>query len=128
MPTLDELAEQFKHQGEFCRSCANTRDADPHWLILAAIYESNSAICAALVGATEDVTSLDEQLDFHYFECPECGFSSVQRADFSGREDCPLCAGDSGHDVLMNRRVCRATDKAEGKDARALAAQKPGGG
>jgi hypothetical protein len=59
-----------------------------------------------------------EQPDFDYFECPECGFSSVQRADFKGSEACPLCAGDSGHDVGMRRRTCRSTDKPEGKDAR----------
>jgi predicted RNA-binding Zn-ribbon protein involved in translation (DUF1610 family) len=59
-----------------------------------------------------------EQPAFDYFECPECGFSSVQRADFSGHEDCPLCAGDSGHDVLMRRRTCLETDRPEGRDAR----------
>lgn len=61
---------------------------------------------------------LHEQPDFHYFECPECGFDSVQRADFSGSEACPLCAGDSGHDVGLRRRVARNTDKPEGRDAR----------
>ena len=59
-----------------------------------------------------------EQIDFDYFECPECGFSSVQKATFTGSEECPLCAGDSGHDVSMNRRTCRDSDKPEGKDAR----------
>lgn len=59
-----------------------------------------------------------EQPDFHYFECPECGFSSVQKANFSGSEACPLCAGDSGHDVGMRRRICRTTDRPEGRDAR----------
>lgn len=61
-----------------------------------------------------------EQPDYDYFECPECGFSSVQLSTFTGREDCPLCAGDSGHDVLMHRRTARTTDKPEGKDARKL--------
>jgi hypothetical protein len=56
--------------------------------------------------------------EFDYFECPECGFSSVQSSDFTGTEWCPLCAGDSGHDVLMNRRPCKDTDKPEGRDAR----------
>ena len=59
-----------------------------------------------------------EQAGFDYFECPECGFSSVQKDDFNGSEACPLCAGDSGHDVGMNRRTARTTDKPEGKDAR----------
>lgn len=61
---------------------------------------------------------MTEQPDFIYFECPECGFDSVQTADFKGGTGCPLCAGDSGHDVGMNRRTARATDKPEGKDAR----------
>jgi hypothetical protein len=60
----------------------------------------------------------DEQPDFDYFECPECGLDSVQLASFTGSEACPLCAGDSGHDVLMYRRTARATDKPEGRDAR----------
>jgi len=60
-----------------------------------------------------------EQPDFIYFECPECGFSSVQKTpEFKGSCACPLCAGDSGHDVRMNDRVCRDTDKPEGFDAR----------
>lgn len=59
-----------------------------------------------------------EQPDFHYFECRVCGFDSIQSADFTGSEWCPLCAGDSGHDVRMSRRVARDTDKPEGKDAR----------
>ena len=61
---------------------------------------------------------MSEQPDFDYFECTECGFSSVQKADFKGSEACPLCAGDSGHDVGMSRRSCRDTDKPEGRDAR----------
>ena len=55
---------------------------------------------------------------FDYFECPECGFSSVQRSDFNGNEWCPLCAGDSGHDVHMRRRPAHDTDRPEGRDAR----------
>lgn len=64
---------------------------------------------------------------FDYFECPECDFSSVQRADFSGHEDCPLCAGDSGHDVRMKRRPALASDKPEGEDARKLVGEKSDG-
>lgn len=64
---------------------------------------------------------MTEQPDFHYFECAECGFDSIQRADFSGSEECPLCAGDSGHSNWMSRRVARDTDKPEGKDARKVA-------
>ncbi len=61
---------------------------------------------------------MSEQPEFDYFECPECGFSSVQKASFSGSDLCPLCAGDSGHDVEMKRRTARSDDKPEGKDAR----------
>jgi len=56
--------------------------------------------------------------DFIYFECPECGFSSVQREDFGGSPTCSLCAGDSGHDVRMGCRVATDADKPEGFDAR----------
>lgn len=59
-----------------------------------------------------------EQPGFSYFECEECNFSSVQRSDFKGSTFCPLCAGDSGHDVGLIERVCRDTDKPEGFDAR----------
>lgn len=59
-----------------------------------------------------------KQPDFIYFECPECGFSSVQKTDFKGSDACPLCAGDSGHDVCMRSRPAQDTDKPEGKDAR----------
>lgn len=59
-----------------------------------------------------------DQPDFLYFECPQCGFSSVQRADFSGSDLCPLCASDCGHEVSMRSRTCRDTDRPEGKDAR----------
>lgn len=61
---------------------------------------------------------MSEQPDFLYFECPECEFSSVQKADFSGSVACPLCAGDSGHDVRMTCRTARESDKPEGRDAR----------
>lgn len=59
-----------------------------------------------------------EQSGFDYFECPECGFSSVQKSDFSGSGDCPVCAGDGVHQVPMNRRTACASDKPEGRDAR----------
>lgn len=59
-----------------------------------------------------------EQPDFIYFECPECGFDSVQKESFVGSTACPCCAGDSGHDVGMKERVARSTDKPEGHDAR----------
>jgi len=61
---------------------------------------------------------MTDQIDFIYFECQDCGFDSVQRADFTGSYFCPLCAGDSGHDVEMKQRVCREDDTAEGFDAR----------
>lgn len=59
-----------------------------------------------------------DQPDFIYFECPECGFDSVQRAPFGGSDWCPLCAGDSGHEVEMKRRMAQDTDRPEGHDAR----------
>jgi hypothetical protein len=61
---------------------------------------------------------IDDEAAFIYFECPECEFSSVQRADFTGNDLCPLCAGDNGRDVAMKQRVARTDDKAEGRDAR----------
>lgn len=65
---------------------------------------------------------MTDQPDFLYFECPECGFDSVQCKEFNGSDACPLCAGDSGHDVGMHMRVCRDTDKPEGRDARIASA------
>ncbi len=63
---------------------------------------------------------MSEQPDFTYYECPECGFDVIHRADYECRSTaCPLCAGDSGHDVGMRSRPARSTDKPEGKDARA---------
>lgn len=64
---------------------------------------------------------MSEEPDYIYFECHECGFDSVQKADFKGSDECPLCAGDSGHSNTMRRRVARDTDKPEGHDARAVA-------
>lgn len=55
---------------------------------------------------------------FDYFECPSCGFSSVQAESFDGSEYCPVCAGDCGHDVMMRRRPATDADRAEGFDAR----------
>jgi len=55
-----------------------------------------------------------EQPGFHYFECEECGFNSVQKADFTGVEYCPLCEGDSGHINHMSRRIARTTDMPDG--------------
>lgn len=59
-----------------------------------------------------------EQPDYIYFECPECGFDSIQKADFDGDDRCPMCEGDSGHVVHMRQRICRDRDQAEGFDAR----------
>lgn len=61
---------------------------------------------------------MTEQPDFVYFECPECGFDSIQKRPFNGSTICPLCEGDSGHCVRMNSRNAKSTDKPEGKDAR----------
>lgn len=67
-----------------------------------------------------------EQPNFIYFECQECGFDSIQRKEFNGSRECPLCAfkyrvlfsGDSGHSNIMSVRIARVTDKPEGRDAR----------
>lgn len=56
--------------------------------------------------------------EFTWFECPECEFSSVQPAGFSGSHECPLCAGDSGHNVRMLTRPAKPDDRPEGRDAR----------
>lgn len=62
---------------------------------------------------------MSDQPDFIYFECSECGFDSVQRSDFKGSDICPMCDGDN-HFNQMTQRVCRDTDRPEGKDARKL--------
>ena len=53
-----------------------------------------------------------------YCECPDCGFDAVLHS----RPEpyyCFLCAGDSGHDVVMRQRpVDEAPDKVEGRDMR----------
>lgn len=59
-----------------------------------------------------------EQSDFLYFECSECGFDSVQKRTFNGDDTCPVCDGDNNRYVPMRVRVCRSTDKPEGRDAR----------
>jgi hypothetical protein len=61
---------------------------------------------------------MTEQPDFVFFECPECGFSSVRRRDFAGSRNCPICAGDTGRDVEMTARLCRPEDRPEGRDDR----------
>lgn len=61
-----------------------------------------------------------EQPGFHYFCCPDCEFDSIQKADFNGSEDCPICLMDSGHNVTMVRRVARSGDRPEGRDARVV--------
>lgn len=55
---------------------------------------------------------------FIYFQCPECGFSSIQGHSFAGSRTCPECAGDSGHDVRMDCRPAHPGDVVEGFDAR----------
>jgi hypothetical protein len=72
--------------------------------------------------------ALVESDAFDYFECPECGFDSVLYFDPANNNDsCPLCAGDSGHDVRLKRRPARDTDKPEGRDDRTALASKAGG-
>lgn len=56
--------------------------------------------------------------DLVYCECPDCGFDAVLHS----RPEpywCPLCAGDSGHDVVMKQlRPPTDDDKVEGRDER----------
>lgn len=61
-----------------------------------------------------------EQPGFIYFECRECGFDSVQKDSFTGSDICPLCDGDNQYS-RMSHRVCRDTDRPEGRDARKAA-------
>jgi len=58
------------------------------------------------------------QSDFIYYECPYCGFDSVQRVDFDGDDLCPLCLEDCGHEHHMSKRMACSTDRPEGRDAR----------
>ena len=60
----------------------------------------------------------DRHMKYIYFECPDCGFDSIQLDPFNGSRACPLCAGDSGHDVCMTSRPAEPDDKPEGFDAR----------
>lgn len=63
---------------------------------------------------------MSEQPGFTYWECKECEFDAVTR-DVPGMKIplCPLCAGDTGRDVLMVGRPARTSDKnIEGLDAR----------
>ena len=56
--------------------------------------------------------------DFLFLECPDCEFSAVVPAKSTGSRLCPMCAGDSGHDVTMRKRPARDDDRPEGRDAR----------
>lgn len=88
---------------------------DAGWVIDLDIWRSALSIPRLEAGrVTEEV----EQPDFVYFECNDCGFSSVQPVNFSGSDYCPLCDGDCGRSNRMSRRIARITDKPEGKDAR----------
>lgn len=60
------------------------------------------------------------QAGYVWFECPECEFSSVQKINAQISDECPLCAGDSGHKVHMKRRPAVDTDMPEGHDARKM--------
>ena len=61
-----------------------------------------------------------EQPEYDYFECRECEYSLVDVSTFTGAHYCPLCAGDSGHEVRMSRRTARDDDVPEGRDARKI--------
>jgi len=43
---------------------------------------------------------------WHYYECPECGYDSVEAKRLSLRDegDCPICAEDCGRDVALRYR------------------------
>lgn len=65
----------------------------------------------------------EEQPGFTYWECQDCGCDAVTDDRLLDkrrqRPTCPLCAGDSGRDVVMSGRVARTSDvKVEGLDAR----------
>ncbi len=49
---------------------------------------------------------LDRGLPFWYFECRDCGYDSEEAKRLSQRASgvCPLCAGDTGHDVNLTFR------------------------
>lgn len=56
---------------------------------------------------------------FLYLECPDCQWSCIVPAALAKAELlCTLCAGDSGHEVVLQGREAVASDKAEGCDAR----------
>jgi rubredoxin len=55
---------------------------------------------------------------FDYFECPQCGFDSVQLATFMGPETCPMCEFEGETIVRMERRPARAADDPVGRDVR----------
>jgi hypothetical protein len=42
----------------------------------------------------------------YYFTCPECGYDSDEAKflDKYKNNICPLCAGDTGHDVMLRYR------------------------
>lgn len=65
---------------------------------------------------------MSEQPGYTYWECKECGFDAVTQDNaMEDRKDpiCPLCAGDTGRDVIMTGRVAREEDTGiEGIDAR----------
>lgn len=53
----------------------------------------------------------NEQPDFKYLECPECGDKAVVPISSTAKY-CHICAEDCGRDVLMNNRIALSTDKA----------------
>lgn len=97
--------------------CIRAEDGASFTVDMSAAFRS---AIVRIIQMTEDVGPSGEALSdgFDYFECPACQFSSVQRSEFVGSEECPFCAGDSGHSVRMKRRPARIDDKPEGIDAR----------
>lgn len=58
---------------------------------------------------------------YFYFYCPDCEWDFVgNEYDAVEPHYCILCAGDSGHSVLMRMREAKPEDKPEGDDARTV--------
>ena len=63
----------------------------------------------------DDVASVS--IGYTYHECPDCEYDMITK-ETAGQCWCPLCAGDSSHDVRMKSRPATEGDKVEGFDAR----------
>lgn len=59
-----------------------------------------------------------DQPDFLYFECPECGYTSVREDGSTATDECPRCIVYYNREVRMAVRTCRSDDVATDWDAR----------